>query len=53
MASPKTEDQPKTPEIKKTKTKEELSSGELDKVVGGMKNNGGRGRIGDPCDGGE
>ena len=49
MASPKTEDQPKTPETKKTKTKEELSSGELDKVVGGLKRN----RTEDPCAGGE
>jgi hypothetical protein len=32
----------------------ELESGELDKVVGGLKKNtGGRGKIGDPCDGGE
>jgi hypothetical protein len=47
MASPKTEDQSKTPEIKKPKAKEELSQEELDKVAGG------RGRIADPCDGGE
>ena len=47
MASQKTKDPPKTPETKKPKAKEELSTGELDKVVGGLK------RIADPCDGGE
>jgi hypothetical protein len=53
MASPKTEDQPKTPEISKTHGKEELSQEELDKVAGGRKSTGGRGKIADPCDGGE
>ena len=49
MASQKREDPKKTPEKKKTAGKEELSSGELDKVTGGLK----RSRTGDPCDGGE
>ena len=54
MASHKTEDQSKTPEIKKTPGKEELSPEELDKVAGGLKKNTvGRGKIADPCDGGE
>jgi hypothetical protein len=47
MASPKTEDQPKTPETQKIKTKEELSQEELDKVAGGRR------KVADPCDGGE
>ena len=53
MASHKTEDQAKTPENKKTPGKEELSSGELDKVVGGMKKTGGGRKTEDPCAGGE
>ena len=54
MASPKTEEQSKTPEIKKTPGKEELSPEELDKVAGGLKkNSGGRGKTTGPCDGGE
>jgi hypothetical protein len=54
MASQKTEDQKKTPEISKIRGKEELSASELDKVSGGLKKNtGGRGKIADPCDGGE
>jgi len=54
MTSHKTEDQAKTPETKKSPGKEELSSGELDKVVGGLrKNTGGRGKTEDPCAGGE
>jgi hypothetical protein len=54
MASPKSENQSKTPELKKAPGKKELSQEELDKVAGGLRNNtGGRGRIADPCDGGE
>jgi hypothetical protein len=47
MASPKSQNQPKTPETSKPKTKEELSQEELDKVAGGRR------KVADPCDGGE
>ena len=47
MASQKREDPKKTP--KKAPSKEELSSGELDKVTGGLK----RKKTEDPCAGGE
>ena len=48
MSSQKTDDASKTP------SKEELTSGELDKVVGGLKKNtGGRPKTEDPCAGGE
>ena len=55
MSSPKTEDQSKT---SKTPGQEELTSGDLDKVVGGLKKNAGIGgpktnRNADPCEGGE
>ena len=52
MSSPKTQDEAKASKIP---GKEELSSGELDKVVGGLKKNttGGRGKTADPCEGGE
>jgi hypothetical protein len=55
MSSQKTDDHSKTP---KTPSKEELTSGELDKVVGGLKKNTSIGRpttglTADPCEGGE
>jgi len=49
MSSAKKEDQKKAPE----KRKDELSSGDLDKVTGGMKKNSKLGRTADPCAGGE
>jgi hypothetical protein len=51
MASPKSENQSKTPDI--AKTKEELSQEELDKVAGGLRKNTGGRKTADPCDGGE
>jgi hypothetical protein len=55
MPAQKTDDQSKTT---KDPHKEELTSGELDKVVGGLKKNTSIGRptvgvIADPCEGGE
>ena len=50
MSSAKKEDQKNAPE--KAPRKGELSSGDLDKVTGGMKK-AKTGRTGDPCAGGE
>ena len=55
MSSQKTDDQSKTPQ---TPSKEELTSGELDKVVGGLSKSTGiakptSGLKADPCEGGE
>jgi hypothetical protein len=56
MASPKSEQPPKTP---KTTRQEELTSDDLEKVVGGLKKNVGvsgpprSGLTADPCEGGE
>jgi hypothetical protein len=56
MTSHKTDDQSKTPENSKISGKEELTSSDLDKVVGGLKKNIGgpkSGIVADPCAGGE